>query len=69
MELLLRSLCSSIPLTGKVTSEILHLILLEVFVRSRKTHTSPELLNVVLSDKDCCAYLVGFKELKKQSRH
>lgn len=67
---LLSSLCSSIPLTGNVTSEILkNVILLKILVKNRKTHASSELLNVALADEDCCAYLVGFKELKKTPRH
>lgn len=67
---LLSSLCSFIPLTGNVTSEIVKsLILLKVFVKNRKTNALPELLSVALADEHCCAYLVGFKELKKQNRH
>lgn len=67
---LLSRLCSSIPLTGNVIYEILkRLILLKVFIKNGETHTSPELINVAVADEDCCAYLVGFKELKKQNRH
>lgn len=70
MRELLTSLCSSIPLTGNVMYAILkNLILLKVFVKNKETHASPELLNAALADENCCAYLVGFKELKKQNRH